>query len=463
MVNVEHLTLWQLAPLLRTGQLSSVEVVEALLRRIDVLEASLHAWVTIDREAVLTQARQCDEELRQSGPRGLLHGIPVGCKDILYTAGLKTTACSRVYAEFVPSYDATAVSRLKRAGAIILGKTVCTEFAVNDPPPTCNAWNRAHTPGGSSSGSAVAVATRMCFATVDTQTAGDILRPAAYNGVVGFKPTYGRISRYGVIPVAWSLDTVGMLTRSVEDAALLLQVLAGPDPHDPSASPSPNADYPARLSSRPHAPRLGLVRQYFYEHANYEVRAHTDQMVESLRRAGAQIEEVVLPVDLTLLHAAHRIIVSAECAAYHQERLVTHPEEFGPKLREFLELGMVTPVVPYLQARRLRQRFRRTLQAVCERFDALLTPATPSAAPADHSTTGSPILQIPWTLCGFPTLALPSGLTPERLPLGLQLVGQAFREEQLLATAHWCEQALGLQFVPLVEEEREGKSVFPSD
>jgi aspartyl-tRNA(Asn)/glutamyl-tRNA(Gln) amidotransferase subunit A len=425
-----------------------VEVVEALLRRIDALEARLHAWVTIDRQAVLAQARQRDEELRQSGPRGLLHGIPLGCKDILYTAGLKTTACSRMYTDFIPAYDATAVSHLKQAGAIILGKTVCTEFAVNDPPPTCNAWNRVHTPGGSSSGSAVAVATQMCCATVDTQTAGDILRPAAYNGIVGFKPTYGRISRYGVIPVAWSLDTVGMLTRSVEDAALLLQVLAGPDPHDPSASSSPVADYPARLKAQPHAPRLGLVRQYFYEHADHEVRIHTDQMVEALRQAGAQIEEVILPVDLTLLHAAHRIMVSAECATYHQEQFVSHRQDYGPRLREFLELGMVTPVVPYLQAQRLQQRFRRVLQAVFERVDALLTPAAPSVAPADRSTTGSPILQIPWTLCGFPTLALPCGLSTKQLPLGLQFVGQAFREEQLLTAAHWCERALHLQLVP---------------
>jgi aspartyl-tRNA(Asn)/glutamyl-tRNA(Gln) amidotransferase subunit A len=461
--NVEDLMISQIVPLIRTGQLSSVEVVEAILRRIDVLEASLHAWVTIDREAVLTQARQRDEELRQSGPRGPLHGIPVGCKDILYTAGLKTTACSRMYADFVPAYDATAVSRLKQAGAIILGKTVCTEFAVNDPPPTCNAWNRAHTPGGSSSGSAVAVATQMCFATVDTQTAGDILRPAAYNGVVGFKPTYGRISRYGVMPVAWSLDTVGMLTRSIEDAALLLQVLAGPDPHDPSASSSPISDYTASLATQHRAPRLGLVRQYFYEHADQEVRAHTDQVVEALRQAGAQIEEVVLPIDLTLLHAAHRIIVSSECAAYHQERFVSHPEDYGSKLREFLELGMVTPVVPYLQAQRLRQRFRRTLQAAFERVDALLTPATPSVAPADHSTTGSPLLQIPWTLCGFPTLALPSGLSAKRMPLGLQFVGQAFREELLLTAAHWCERALHLQFVPPFEEERGEVSPFPGD
>lgn len=448
MVNIERLTISQLAPLIRAGQLSSVQVVEALLRRIDELEPDLHAWVTIDRQSVLTQARQCDEELRQSGPRGLLHGIPVGCKDILYTAGLKTTACSPVYANFIPTYDATAVSRLKQAGAIILGKTVCTEFAVNDPPPTCNAWNRAHTPGGSSSGSAVAVAAQMCFATVDTQTAGDILRPATYNGVVGFKPTYRRISRYGIIPVAWSLDTVGTLTRSVEDAALLLQVLAEPYSPDPTASPFPTTNYPAQLSSKPPAPHLGLVRQYFYEQADQEVRAHTDQIVEALRQAGAHIEEVFLPVDLTLLHAIHRIIVSAECAAYHQERFISHPQEYGPRLHEFLELGLVTSVVPYLQAQRLRRRFRRTLQAICERFDALLTPAIPSVAPADLSTTGSPILQIPWTLCGFPTLALPSGLSANHLPLGLQLVGQTFREERLLTAAHWCERALHLQLVP---------------
>jgi aspartyl-tRNA(Asn)/glutamyl-tRNA(Gln) amidotransferase subunit A len=448
MANLSSLTIRQAATLLQSGQVSCVQMVQELLHRIDDLDPTFHAWVTVDHQGALAQAELLDKEFATTGPRGALHGIPVGCKDLFYTSGMKTTACSPLYADFVPSSDAAVVSRLKQAGAIIIGKTVCTELAVNDPAPTVHAWHPAHTPGGSSSGSAVAVATRMCFATVDTQTAGDILRPAAYNGVIGLKPTYGRISHAGVIPVAWSLDTVGVTTRSIEDTALLLHVLAGPDSHDPSAVSIPVPDYTVALSSQPVVPRLGLVRQYFYEQADSEVRAHTDQVVETLRKAGAQIKEITLPEDLSLLHAAHRILVSAECAAYHQELFSAHPEKYGPKIRQFIEGGMLTPAVPYLQAQRLRSQWRSAIQDVFQHVDVLLTPATPSAAPADRSTTGQPVFQIPWTLCGFPSLSLPSGLNADQLPLGVQLVAAPWQEERLLAVAAWCEQRLHLDLLP---------------
>ncbi|WP_201389088.1 amidase [Ktedonobacter sp. SOSP1-52] len=438
----------QAATLLQSGQVSCVQIVQDLLQRIDELDPTFHAWITVDQQGALAQAQQLDEELATAGPRGALHGIPVGCKDLLYTSGIKTTACSPLYADFVPASDATVVSRLKQAGAIILGKTMCTEFAVNDPAPTVHAWQPAHTPGGSSSGSAVAVATRMCFATIDTQTAGDILRPAAYNGVIGLKPTYGRISRAGVLPVAWSLDTMGVTTRSVEDTAFLLQVLAGHDSHDTSSASVPVPNYAATLTSQPMVPRLGLIRQYFYAQADPEVCAHTDQVAETLHRAGAQVEEITLPEDLSLLHAAHRIIVSAECAAYHQELFSAHPEQYGPKIRQFIQGGMLTPAVSYLQAQRLRSRWSFAFQDLFRHVDVLLTPAAPSAAPADRSTTGSPVFQIPWTLCGFPSLSLPSGLNTNQLPLGVQLVGAAWQEERLLAVARWCERTLHLDLLP---------------
>jgi aspartyl-tRNA(Asn)/glutamyl-tRNA(Gln) amidotransferase subunit A len=402
----------------------------------------------VDHQGALAQAELLDKELATTGPRGALHGIPIGCKDLFYTSGMKTTACSPLYADFVPASDATVVSRLKQAGAVILGKTMCTEFAVNDPAPTVHAWHPAHTPGGSSSGSAVAVATRMCFATVDTQTAGDILRPATYNGVMGLKPTYGRISRAGVIPVAWSLDTVGVTTRSVEDTALLLQVVAGSDSHDPFVASVPVPDYMAVLTALPVVPRIGLVRQYFYEQAEPEVCVHTDQVAETLQRAGGQVEEITLPEDLSFLHAAHRTLVSAECAAYHQELFSAHPEKYGPRIRQFIEAGMLTPAVPYLQAQRLRSQWRSAFQDVFQRVDVLLTPATPSVAPADRSTTGQPVFQIPWTLCGFPSLSLPSGLNADQLPLGVQLVAVPWQEERLLAISRWCEQALHLDLFP---------------
>lgn len=448
MGSFESLTIEQAARLIQTGQLSCLQLTQALLQRCDDLDPTFHAWVTIEREQVLRQAQQLDEELATSGPRGPLHGIPVGCKDIIYTAGLKTTACSPLLADFVPAYDATVVQRLQQAGALIIGKTVCTEFAVNDPPPTAHAWIPSHTPGGSSSGSAVAVARRMCFATVDTQTAGDILRPAAYNGIVGLKPTYGRISRYGIIPVAWSLDTVGVLTRSVGDAALMLQALAGPDPHDPSAAPLPLAAYTTAVASEHPAPRLGIVRPYFYEHADEEVRIKTDQTLERLQQAGARISAITQPADMALLHAAHRVIVGAECAAYHEASFLAHREQYGPRISQFIEVGMLTPAVSYLQAQRLRTRGQRALQEIFDQVDVLVTPAALSAAPADRSTTGQPTLHIPWTLCGFPSLSLPFGLNAEQLPLGIQLVGPLWGEERLLAAARWCERALQFALAP---------------
>ena len=244
-----QMTASQLARRVRAKETSPVEIVESLLARMDSLEPQLQAWVYVDRETVLADARQRQQELDTLPEVGPLHGVPIGVKDIFYTAGIPTTACSRVYQDFVPSFDAASLALLKQAGAIMLGKTVTTEFACLDPSDTKNPWNPAHTPGGSSSGSAVSVAVGMCPAALGSQTVGSVLRPASYNGVVGLKPTYGRVSRHGVVPVSWSLDTVGWMARSVEDAALLLQVMAGPDPNDPVAARFPAGDYLSGLES----------------------------------------------------------------------------------------------------------------------------------------------------------------------------------------------------------------------
>ena len=223
-----------------------MELVESLLEQVDALEPSLLAWVYLDREAVLAEAEAKTAEARSGNPLGPLHGVPIGLKDIYYTAGIPTTACSKVYADFVPEFDGTSVRLLKEAGAIIMGKTVTTEFACMDPSPTFNPWDAACTPGGSSSGSAVSVAARMCPAALGSQTVGSVLRPASYNGVVGFKPSFGRISRHGVVPVSWTLDTVGWMCRSVEDVALMLQAMAGYDPEDMVSRSEPATNYGGR-------------------------------------------------------------------------------------------------------------------------------------------------------------------------------------------------------------------------
>lgn len=448
MVQVHELTVAQAAALVRQRQLSPVELVEALLSRASALEPALRVWVTLDADGAMKAARELQEELERHGPRGPLHGIPVGVKDIYYTRGLRTTACSPIYTDFVPEYDATPVALLKKAGAIIMGKTVTTEFACGDPPPTRNPWDAAHTPGGSSSGSAVGVAARIFPAALGSQTAGSVVRPASYNGVVGLKPTFGRISRHGVIPVAWSLDTMGTFTRTVEDAALLLNVLAGHDPNDASTSDLPVPDYARALASRITPPRIGLLRQFFYDRADAETRQRTDAVVGRLSRQGARVEEVRVPSDFDTLLAAHRVIMTVEAAAVHQANFSARPDDYAPNVRGVVEAGMLTPAVTYMQAQRLRRRFRLEMERAIQPFDVLLTPTTPTPAPRDLSTTGDPMFQTPWTACGFPAITLPSGLSASGLPLGVQLVAAPFGEEKLLAVAHWCEQVLGVQLSP---------------
>ena len=421
---------------------------DSLLSRAEAMEPSLKVWVTLDPEGALEAARRSEGELARSGPCGSLHGIPVGVKDIYYTQGVKTTACSPIYADFVPEYDATSVALLKRAGAIIMGKTVTTEFACGDPPPTRNPWDAAHTPGGSSSGSAVGTAARIFPAALGSQTAGSVLRPASYNGVVGLKPTFGRISRYGVVPVAWSLDTMGTFTRTVEDAALMLSVMAGHDPNDFSSSTEPVPNYQEAIGAQQSPPRIGLVRQFFYDRSDDEVRQHTDHIVERLTRAGAEAEEVALPTNFGTLLAAHRVIMTVEAAAVHQANFSARPDDYAPNVRGVVEAGMLTPAVTYMQAQRIRRRFRRDMEEAMRGFDALLTPSTATPAPRDLTTTGDPSFQTPWTTCGFPAITIPSGLSESGLPLGLQLAAAPFAEESLLTVAYWCEQVLDVRLMP---------------
>ncbi|HJO82280.1 MAG: amidase [SAR202 cluster bacterium] len=450
MTQPHKLTITEAAKDIRQGSLSCVELIEGLLARVSLLEPDLNVWVTMDEANLLATARRRDLELAAEGRRGPLHGIPVGIKDIYYTQGVKTTACSAILADFVPDYDATTVAKLKRAGAIIMGKTVTTEFACGDPPPTRNPWNAEHTPGGSSSGSAVGVATGMFPAAMGSQTAGSILRPASFNGIVGLKPTFSRVSRYGVVPVSWSLDTMGPFTRTVEDAALMLSVLAGHDPNDQSSSTRPVPDYPSAVDSMRHPPRIGRIRKFFDDNANDEVRTHTDGIAAKLTEAGALIEDVALPTDFDTMLAAHRVLMTVEAAAVHQEWFETRADEYSPNIRGVIEQGMLTPAVAYVQAQRVRRRFRRDLEEALQPYDVILSPSTVEPAPKNLSTTGNPMFQTPFTFGGFPSITLPSGLSADGLPLGIQLAAAPFADETLLAAARWCEQVIDVKPTPPV-------------
>ena len=449
MAEPHEMTIAQAAAQIRERQLSPVELMESLLTRAEGVEPSLEIWVTLDRDVALSAARRSEQLLTQSDDVGPLHGIPVGIKDIYYTEGMLTTCCSPIFADFVPTYDSTAVARLKSAGAIVMGKTVTTQFACGDPSPTKNPWNASHTPGGSSSGSAVGVAVGAFPASLGSQTGGSVLRPASYNGVVGLKPTFGRISRYGVVPVAWSLDTMGSFTRSVEDAALMLGALAGHDPLDFSTSDRPVPNYPDAVGAQQSGPRIGVVRQLFHDRADDEVRKHTQDMIGRLTDAGATCEEVTVHTDFDTLLAAHRVLMSTEAAAVHQANFSSRPDDYAPSVRGTIEVGMLTPAVTYVQAQRVRRGFRRAMLDAIEGFDVLLTPSTPAAAPKDLSTTGDPVFQSPWTTCGFPTITLPSGLSSSGLPLGIQLAASPFAEETLFSVGQWCEQVLEFDLTPI--------------
>ncbi|MBI2941613.1 MAG: amidase [Chloroflexi bacterium] len=432
-----ELTASEAARLIRRGEVSPVELVEALLARIDAVEPDLAAWEIVDRERALAEARAVAAP--GADRAGLLAGVPVGVKDIVDAAGLPTTGGFASRRDTTAREDSAVVSRLRRAGAIVLGKTVTTQAAYVDPPRTRNPWNAGHTPGGSSSGSAAAVAARVVPLAIGSQTGGSVLRPAAYCGVVGLKPTYGRISRRGVLPLAWSIDHVGVLCRSVEDAALFLQAASGHDPADPGSSLAPVGAYLAAVSQPLKRPRLGLLVD-FLDRAQPTVRPHYEDVAARFGRAGATVREVRLPVEVQLILAVHRIIMQAEAAAVHEAS--PRSAESGPQIRAYVEVGRAIPATAYLQAQRLRRRIRGVLTPLFGEFDCLLLPTVSGPAPGTE-TTGDPSFQAPWSLLGLPALTLPSGLAGDGLPLGTQLVGPAFGEETLLRVGNFAEEVIG--------------------
>lgn len=398
---------------------ASVAAWRACRQRIESLEERLEAWAWVAPPD------------HGSGSGGALDGYVVGIKDVLDVAGMPTRAGSPLTPSAPADSDAPAVANLRRAGAAIAGKTQCTEWALNDPAPTRNPWDARRTPGGSSAGSAVAVATGMCTATVDTQTAGDVLRPAAYNGVTGFKPTIGWVTTSGSRPVAPTIDTIGITARRVADAAAVAAAVGDP------------AQFGCDTAARP---RVGVLTTPFTEDAGQAVQAGLAHVARLLADAGADVAEVPCPVDLSLVHAAHRIITFAECAAVHlAER--DGPAGYGPRARELIDLGTITPAHAYVHAQRVRDEATRQLEAIFADAEVIVLPVVPEPAP-DRSTTGDSRYQIPWTMGGFPALSLPAGISDGGLPLAVQFVADRHRDRTLLAVARWSEQVLGPELSP---------------
>ena len=406
---------------------------------IDRRDAGLHAWVHVDRDGARRTAAALDTEAGAEQTHRPLHGVSVALKDIFDAAGMGTTSGARPFAHRRPKRDAPVVAALRAAGAVILGKTVTTEFAFADPSITRNPWNLEHTPGGSSSGSAAAVAAGMAQVALGSQTIGSTIRPAAYCGIVGFKGTYGRISTEGVTPLSWSLDHVGIFARSVDDAARVFSVLAGElSAPSPERSPQPT-----------HPPRLAVPQAWIEAVASPEVRAYLNEVVSLLSRAGAAVEDVALPASASRIDPDGRLVLRVEAAAYHSQWFSEHASEYGPRIRELVESGLGVAAIDYIGAHEARYGFRRDLSAIFEACDAVLLPSAPTPAPPlSEGTTGDPVFCAPWSFAGFPAIALPSGLTASGLPLSIQLVGPIAADARLLEIARWCESCLAFNAVP---------------
>jgi Asp-tRNA(Asn)/Glu-tRNA(Gln) amidotransferase A subunit family amidase len=424
------------ARLVRDGAISSEQLVEACLTRIEAVDERVQAWAFLDRDYALQQARSADE-LRLSGaPTGPLHGVPVGIKDIFDTADMPTEYGSAIHAGRTPSRDATAVALLRGAGAIILGKTVTTEFAYFAPGKTRNPHDPEHTPGGSSSGSAAAVGASMVPLAIGSQTNGSTIRPAAYCGVVGFKPTHGLVSRHRALVLSRTLDHVGLFGRSIDDVALLAESLAGYDELDRDTRPRARIPFSQVAAEEPPLPpMLALIKTPHWDRADEDTKEGFAELVEQL---GAQVEEVELFPSAREAWQWHQTIMDVEMAHNLEREWTTSRNNLSAQLRALIERGREVRAVDYQHALSRIEPIRTSFVELFEqRYDAILTPAAPSAAPKGLESTGAPVFCTLWTLCGMPAISLPLLQSAAGLPIGVQLVGPRHGDARLLRTARW--------------------------
>jgi len=423
---IEGLTLQAASERIHSGEITPADVTRAVLRRIDEIEPQILAWARLCPEQALADAERLTQMLREGRDLGPLHGIPIGVKDVYHTAGIETSAGSSILKGFVPERDAEAVKNLRSAGAIILGKTITTEFAFLDPAPTRNPRNLDYTPGGPSSGSAAAVAASMCYGALGTQTGGSILRPAAYCGIVGLKPTCDLISREGIIPLAWSLDHAGLLARTVADAALLLEgMVNGVSFHAAALFGGSPAEGLGQFT-------VGIPDRYFLEKADDETKVAFFGAMDALLGLGLKVCAVRLPASFEEGVEAGSLTFRVEAAAFHEEWFRSRRGEYPPKLAELVEAGLSVSVTAYARAQQTRRAATAQMRECFRRVDFIVTPATPAAAPKGLSSTGDYTFNSPFSTFGLPALSVPMGAAANGLPLGLQLVAGHFREEALL-------------------------------
>ncbi|MCC6533776.1 MAG: amidase [Burkholderiales bacterium] len=420
---------------LREGSISAQMLTEACLARVRAVDDKVHAWAFLDPEHALAQARALDERRRQGAPVGPLHGLPVGIKDIIDTADMPTEDGTVLHAGRRPSADAAVVAMLRCAGAVIFGKTVTTELATYAPGKTRNPHNERHTPGGSSSGSAAAVAAGMVPLALGTQTNGSVIRPAAFCGVVGFKPTHGLVPRTGILRQSRALDTVGVMARSVADVACITECIAGYDAGDADTRPIARPPFVRIANDEPPlAPRLTFIRTPVWDRADAETVAAFEELAAHL---GDRIEQHTLPAALGQAWDWQRTIMETDIASSMAAEYEHGAERLSQSLRQQIERGRRALAVDYLHALAQIPRLNQGFDEVFDRVDAIVTPAAPGTAPAGLDATGDPAFCTLWTLCGMPAITLPLLTGANGLPIGVQLVGKRGDDARLLRTARW--------------------------
>jgi len=443
-----------LAEKIRTKAVSPVEVTQALLDRIARLDPILHTYVTVTAEAAMTAARTAEREVAAGNYRGVLHGVPLAVKDLCFTRDAPTTSGMSIYRDWMAPYEATVVDRLRRAGAVILGKLKTAEGAVRDHHPSVvspvNPWNKDYWPGGSTSGAGASLVAGLTFGAIGTDTGGSIRAPASCCGVTGFKPTRGRVSRYGVFPLAESLDHVGPLARTVADVAVILGVIAGKDANDPTAVANPVPDYGAGLNGGVRGLRVGVDWRFTTDDVAPTIAQAFRAAVTTLADMGAQIQEIVFPSSNEVARAGAAVIV-AEAVIAHEATFPARADDYGPGLRAMLEAGRGMTAADLLRAQRIIAQFNRQLEPIFEDVDVIVTPAlamgVPTITDVNRTTDIESTIKllsrytIPFNVSGLPALVLPCGVAPANVPINFQIVGPHLAEMVVLRAGHAFQQA----------------------
>lgn len=457
MNDLHYASLLEVSRLIRRRQVSAVEVCSALLGRIAQVDGRLNSFLTVLSDSALAEAAKADGEIAAGLWRGPLHGVPVGIKDLLDVAGAPTTSGTEIFKDNIPSADATVVSRLRQGGAVIIGKLHMTEGATLAHHPTLprpdNPWKAGYWTGVSSSGSGVATAAGLCYGALGSDTGGSIRMPSAACGLSGIKPTWGRVSRHGVFPLAESFDHIGPMARSAADAAAMLQVMAGPDPRDPTALPAPVPDYLSGLGASLVGLRIGIDRDLIETNVDPAVTASVNEALAAFESLGAIVRDIRLPPFAPLLGSVMPLL-NAEVMVAHADTFPRLADRYGPDLRRMLEAGAIFGAMDIARCVHARAAFSGEMRKVFEEVDLVLTPAAPTptltwdeveAMSGDQPALMDRIARytLPFNVTGNPTLSLPSGVAPSGLPLGIQLVGPHLEEETLCRAGHRFQQATG--------------------